>query len=189
VRVVAAGDVDANAVAGAEQVARRERFDADQHRPPRFERRRRFQRARSLLTDADACGFLLVLIPETLPILDLQRIRAAIRAAGLITAVPIELGGDSVHRCDWRWAEVEPYLQLPSVGQSVNADSRLFRGLGQLHRVLATLADIATTDLRRSFVGVETLHTWVGLNVAGRITNRRMLCRMREPLGPTVRLG
>jgi Ser/Thr protein kinase RdoA (MazF antagonist) len=105
---------------------------------------------------------------------DLQRLRGSLRAAGLITPVPIELAGDSVHRCDWRWAEVEPYLQLPPVGQPVNADSRLFRGLGQLHRVMATLPDIETTDLRLSFVAVETLQTWVRLNVeAGMMTADR----------------
>jgi hypothetical protein len=67
-------------------------------------------------------------------VVDLQRLRAAIRAAGLVTPVPIEVAGDSVHRCDWRWAEVEPYLQLPSVGPSVDAGYRVFCGLGRLHR-------------------------------------------------------
>jgi arsenite/tail-anchored protein-transporting ATPase len=46
-------------------------------------RRRRFQRARALITDAAACGFVLVLIPEPLPILESRKALDALDRFGV----------------------------------------------------------------------------------------------------------
>jgi arsenite/tail-anchored protein-transporting ATPase len=48
-----------------------------------LERRRRFERARALITDADACGFVLVLTPETLPILESRKALDALDRFGV----------------------------------------------------------------------------------------------------------
>jgi arsenite/tail-anchored protein-transporting ATPase len=47
------------------------------------DRRSRFQRARALITDADACGFVLVLVPETLPILESRKALDALDRFGV----------------------------------------------------------------------------------------------------------
>jgi Ser/Thr protein kinase RdoA (MazF antagonist) len=98
-------------------------------------------------------------------VIDVQRLRAGLRAAGLITPVPIMIYGRSVFRCDRRWAEVEPYLELPERPGSVDQRS-LFRGLGRLHRVLARLPRPSTQPVRRSFVDPRILRRWLTANAA-----------------------
>lgn len=66
----------------------RDRPDADEDRDAGIrrilvERRRRFQRARALITDAAACGFVLVLIPEPLPILESRKALDALDRSGV----------------------------------------------------------------------------------------------------------
>ncbi|HVX45385.1 MAG TPA: phosphotransferase [Mycobacteriales bacterium] len=95
-------------------------------------------------------------------VLDLQRVRADLAAAGLTAAVPLSVDGASVFRCGPRWAEVEPFLDLPSGGTS---SPELFHGLGRLHSALARIPPPASRDLRRSFVDAGTLRRWVGANV------------------------
>jgi arsenite/tail-anchored protein-transporting ATPase len=48
-----------------------------------LDRSRRFQRARARITDADTCGFLLVLIPEPLPILESRKALDGLARAGV----------------------------------------------------------------------------------------------------------
>ena len=96
-------------------------------------------------------------------IVELQRLRRSLQAAGLTTPVPVEIAGRSVHRCGQRWAEVEPFLQLPVPEPDPAA---VFTGLGQLHRVLASLPTLSTADLRPSFVSVDVLREWVEINSA-----------------------
>lgn len=96
-------------------------------------------------------------------VLGIQRVRAALAEAGLAVAVPLSIDGASVYRCGPRWAEVEPFLDLPGGETSAH---RLFHGLGRLHRALARIAQPDSSDLRRSFVDPGTLRRWVAANVA-----------------------
>jgi Ser/Thr protein kinase RdoA (MazF antagonist) len=97
-------------------------------------------------------------------LVEIQRLRRTLAAAGLHVPVPERVGDVSLFRCGPRWAEIEPYVTLPSTGP-FEAEA-LFRGLGWLHRALAGIPAMATHDLRRSFVSCSTLLRWVAVNVA-----------------------
>lgn len=79
-------------------------------------RRRTFHRARRLLLDPDACGFLAVLVPEKLPILETRKAIEALRAfevplLGLIVnrVLPREPLGDFLEQ---RRAQEAAYLRM-----------------------------------------------------------------------------
>lgn len=113
-------------------------------------------------------------------ILDLQRIRAGLAEQGLQVAVPISIGGRSVFRCGTRWAEVEPYLDPPSVEPS---PTDLFAAIGTLHRALRRLPPPTTRDLRPTFVEPATLRRWLRRNRAeGATTDPDELVPMIEDL-------
>jgi arsenite/tail-anchored protein-transporting ATPase len=114
-----------------------------------LERRRRFSRARRLLLDPDSTAFLLVVIPEKLPILETQKALAALRrhevpVAGLVVnrVLPEQATGEFMEA---RRAQEREYLvrieasfagldhvHLPLLPQDVG-------GLDSLRRVAAFL--------------------------------------------------
>lgn len=113
-------------------------------------------------------------------ILELQRLRRSVQAAGLTTPVPVEITGRSVHRCGQRWAEVEPFLQLPV--PPCPDPAAVFAGLGRLHRVLAALPSLSTADLRPSFVSVDVLREWVEINSAEEFLTPERASQLRHLL-------
>lgn len=111
------------------------------------ERRRKFRRARRLLTDPDRCGFLIVLNPDELSIRESRRIRETLQelempllAVVVNKVLPAEASGDFLAR---RREQEARHLE------------RIDRLFGDVDRVRVPLlsADVRGVDQLREFAG------------------------------------
>jgi Ser/Thr protein kinase RdoA (MazF antagonist) len=116
----------------------------------------------------------------------LQRVRQHLAERGLVVPVPVPWRGSAVFRCAGRWAELERYVPSERPAPGPESYAWMFRAMGALHRVLATLDLTVPRPMVATYGPPGTLQRWLPLAetaVRGDAEAAEVARRLRELIG------